>query len=46
MAPKLVDEDVFKRNGFEGYAFELPAPINQWFIEYVQNVRIIKWVKK
>lgn len=28
MAPKLVDKDVFKRNGFEGHAFELPALIN------------------
>ena len=42
MAPKLVDEGVFMRNGFEGHAFELPAPINQWFIEYGQNARIIK----
>ncbi|KXT71262.1 hypothetical protein SCRDD08_00125 [Streptococcus cristatus] len=42
MAPKIVDEGVFMRNGFEGQAVELPAPINQWFIEYGQNARIIK----
>ena len=40
MAPKIVDRTVFLKNGFEGVAYEIPAPIKDWLIEYSQNARI------
>ncbi|MBF2656056.1 LXG domain-containing protein [Listeria seeligeri] len=41
-APKIVDKGVFDKFNFEGVAYELPDPINQWLVEYAKKARIVK----
>ena len=41
-APKIVDKGIFDKYNFEGVAYELPDPINQWLVEYAQNARVVK----
>ncbi|MBL1230542.1 hypothetical protein IW492_15025 [Enterococcus sp. BWB1-3] len=41
-APKIVDKGVFDKFNFEGVAYELPDPINQWLVEYAKNAKIVK----
>ena len=41
-APKIVDEGIFDKHGFEGVAYELPDPISRWLVEYGRNAKLIK----
>ncbi|WP_098748610.1 contractile injection system protein, VgrG/Pvc8 family [Paenibacillus sp. EZ-K15] len=40
-APKIVDRTVFQKHGFEGVAYEIPAPIKDWLIEYAVNAKTV-----